>query len=71
MPDLWVTVKIKLKWLRAAVFATREQSIRDHHTAAKEPGNATVFRAMGDAQWDAHKGLEAEQKKVEDDCDGG
>src|SRR5882762_8718568 len=62
MPDLWITVKIKLKWLYAAVIATREQSIRDHQTATKEPGNATTFRAMGDAQWDAHQGPESAQK---------
>lgn len=69
--DIWITIRIKLKWLLAAVIATKEQSSRDHQAAsqAEDPHRKETFRAMGDAQWDAAKGLEAEQKRVENDCD--
>jgi hypothetical protein len=73
MADIWITVRIKLKWLYAAVSATKEQCTRDHYAATqdKDPKHKALFRAMGDAQWDASRGLAEAQKKVEDDCDSG
>lgn len=73
MPDLWITVKIKLRWLYSAVVATKEQAIRDHDLAARETNifKAQVYRAQGDAHWDANKGLEEVQQKIENDGDRG
>lgn len=76
--DIWITVRIKLKWLYSAVTATKQQAIRDHDMAAKEsakedsnPVRAQVYHAQGDAQWEASKGLEEVQQKVENDRDSG
>lgn len=68
--EIWITVKIKLRWLWAAVVATKEQSMRDHHLAAATKDSAQradELRAQGDLQWEASQGLKAAQQVVEDD----
>jgi hypothetical protein len=67
--EIWITVRIKLKWLYAAVTATKEQCSRDHFAATQDPDpkHKAMFRAMGDAQADASRGLKESLRKIEDD----
>lgn len=68
--DIWVTIRVKLRWLWAAVIATEEQSMRDHATAARvknDDQRALELRVQADLQHEAHKGLKEAHKEIEDD----
>lgn len=68
--DIWVTIRVKLRWLWAAVIATEEQSMRDHAQAARAKDNAhqaSELRVQADLQHEAHKGLKEAHKEIEDD----
>lgn len=71
MPDLWIKVRIKLRWLLAAVVATKEQSFREHIEASesKSPQRKAELHASGELQHEAHQGLKAVQTEIENDCE--
>lgn len=73
MTDIWIRIRIKLRWLLAAVVATKEQSIRDHALASQvdDPQRRAELRASGDLQDEASEGLKVVQNDIGNDGDRG